>query len=235
MKISYNWLKDYLPSDAITNKMMESPQKLSDILTSVGLEVENMEKYEEIKNTLEGLIIGEVITCEKHPDADKLKITSVNNGKGETLQIVCGAPNVAIGQKVIVAPVGTTLYPKNAEPFKIKKAKIRGVDSNGMLCAEDEIGLGESHAGIIVLSSDAQTGMMAKDYYKPYSDWILEIGLTPNRMDAMSHLGVAKDVCAYLSHHNEAEIKIVTPFNSKFKPDSTSNKIAVSIANTGGM
>lgn len=231
MKISYNWLKDYLPGDVITSKMMESPQKLAAILTSVGLEVESLHQYEEVKNSLQGLIVGEVITCEKHPDADKLKITTVNNGNGETLQIVCGASNVAVGQKVIVAPSGTTLYPAGKEPFTINKTKIRGVESNGMLCAEDEIGIGESHAGIIVMPQDTKTGMAAYDFYKPYSDWVLEIGLTPNRMDAMSHTGVAKDVCAYLAHHNNAAIKIISPFNTNFKADNTSRKISVTIEN----
>ena len=234
MKISYNWLKDYLPDDEITLTMMKSPQKLSDILTSVGLEVESLEQYEEIKNALQGLIIGEVITCEKHPDADKLKITTVNNGNGETLQIVCGANNVAAGQKVIVAPAGTTLYPLTGEPLVIKKTKIRGIESNGMICAEDEIGIGESHSGIIVLPDNAETGKTAYDYYKPYSDWIFEIGLTPNRMDAMSHMGVAKDVCAYMAHHNKAEIRMISPFNNNFKSDNTSRKIKVSIENQDG-
>jgi phenylalanyl-tRNA synthetase beta chain len=232
MKISYNWLKDYLPTDTITAKLIESPQKLSDILTSVGLEVESLERYEEIKNALEGLIIGEVITCEKHPDADKLKITTVTNGKGETLQIVCGAPNVAAGQKVVFAPVGATLHPYKGEPFTIKKAKIRGVESNGMICAEDEIGIGESHSGIIVLPETTETGTHAKDYYKPYSDYVFEIGLTPNRMDAMSHIGVAKDVCAYVSHHNNMEAKVASPFNNKFEKDNDSLLIRVSIEDT---
>lgn len=234
MKISYNWLKDYLPDDEITSQMMKSPQKLSDILTSVGLEVESLEYFEAIKNSLSGLIIGEVITCEKHPDADKLKITSVDNGKGETLQIVCGADNVAAGQKVIVAPAGTTLYPLNGEPLVIKKTKIRGIESKGMICAEDEIGIGGSHLGIIVLPDDVETGKTAYDYFKPYSDWIFEIGLTPNRMDAMSHIGVAKDVCAYLAHHNKASIKLIQPFNKNFKSDNSTRKIKVTIENEEG-
>ena len=232
MKISYNWLKDYLPTDSLTQKTIEDPEKLSAILTSVGLEVENLYPYEEIKNSLKGLIIGEVITCEKHPDADKLKITTVNNGKGEVMQIVCGAPNVAAGQKVIVAPAGANLFTIKGENLSIKKAKIRGIESNGMICAEDEIGIGQSHEGIIVLPADANPGMSAFEYFKPYSDWVFEIGLTPNRMDAMSHLGVAKDVCAYLSHHHKAEIKVLTPFNNKFKPDNTSRKISIKIENT---
>lgn len=234
MKISYNWLKDYLPGDEITSKMMKSPQKLSDILTSVGLEVENLEHYEEIKSSLQGLVIGKVITCEKHPEADKLKITTIDNGNGETLQIVCGADNVAAGQKVIVAPPGATIYPMNGTPLAIKKAKIRGVESNGMLCAEDEIGIGESHEGIIVLPADVETGSAAYDYFKPYNDWVFEIGLTPNRMDAMSHMGVAKDVCAYLAHHNKAEIKMISPFNNNFKNDTNSQKITVAIENQEG-
>ena len=221
MKISYNWLKEYLPDDEVTPIMLKSPRKLSDILTSVGLEVESLEFHEEIKNSLMGLIVGEVITCEKHPDADKLKITTVSNGNGETLQIVCGANNVAAGQKVIIAPSGTTIYPINGAPLTIKKTKIRGIESNGMICAEDEIGIGESHSGIIVLPGDVKTGQPAFDYFKPFSDWIYEIGLTPNRMDAMSHLGVAKDICAYFSHHNKTEAKVVSPFNNNFKSDNT--------------
>jgi phenylalanyl-tRNA synthetase beta chain len=234
MKISYNWLKDYLPDDEITSTKLKNPQKLSDILTSVGLEVESLEQYEDVKGSLSGLIIGEVISCEKHPDADKLKITTVRNGNGETLQIVCGANNVEVGQKVIIAPSGTTLYPSTGEPLVIKKTKIRGIESNGMICAEDEIGIGDSHAGIIVLPDNAIAGQTAFEYIKPYTDWIFEIGLTPNRMDAMSHMGVAKDVCAYLSHHNKAEIKMISPFIGDFKIDNTSLKIKVSIENQEG-
>jgi phenylalanyl-tRNA synthetase beta chain len=230
MKISYNWLKEYLPFDE-TSGITGNPQRTSDILTSVGLEVETIEKYEEITNGLEGLIIGEVLLCEKHPDADKLKVTSVDTGNGAPLQIVCGAANVAQGQKVIVATIGTTLYPTSGEPFTIKKAKIRGVESHGMLCAEDEIGLGQSHEGIIVLAPETKKGTPAKEYYQVYSDYILEIGLTPNRMDAMSHLGVAKDVCAYLSHHNKKEIKVVTPFKNDFKTDNNSYPVIVEIEN----
>jgi len=231
MKISYNWLKEYLPQDEITLRMTESPEKLGDILTSVGLEVENIEKYEDVPNGLKGLVIGEVISCTKHPDADKLKITTINTGNDETLQIVCGAANVAKDQKVVVATVGTTLYTTNGEPFTIKKAKIRGVESNGMLCAEDEIGLGESHEGIIVLPDEAVPGMAVNKYYQVYSDYTIEIGLTPNRMDAMSHLGVAKDVCAYLSHHTKKEIKVIAPYKNAFKPDNNSLPIKVEIKN----
>ena len=230
MKISYNWLLEYLPKDEVSIKIIENPEKISEILTSVGLEVENLEKFEQIENGLKGLIVGEVLTCEKHPDADKLKITTVDSGS-ETLQIVCGASNVSAGQKVIVAPVGTTLYPVSGDPFSIKKAKIRGVESNGMLCAEDEIGLGQSHEGIIVLSKDVKTGTPASEYYNIYSDWIFEIGLTPNRMDAMSHLGVAKDICAYISHHFNIKIKPVSPFKNNFKPDKKSQPVKVEVKN----
>jgi phenylalanyl-tRNA synthetase beta chain len=231
MKISYKWLIEYLPIDEFTAKITGKPQKIAEILTSVGLEVENLEKYEQVKNGLEGLIIGEVITCEKHPDADKLKITTVSNGHDETLQIVCGASNVAVGQKVIVAPVGTKLFPVSGEPFTIKKAKIRGVESNGMLCAEDEIGLGNSHEGIIVLPKNANAGTAAADYYNLYSDWIFEIGLTPNRMDAMSHLGVAKDVCAYISHHYKRTTKVIAPFKNNFKADDRTKPVEIEIKN----
>ncbi|MEO9210854.1 MAG: phenylalanine--tRNA ligase subunit beta [Ginsengibacter sp.] len=229
MKISYNWLREYLPSDENTAKITGTPQKIAEILTAVGLEVESLEKYEEVKNGLKDLIVGEVITCEKHPGADKLKITTVDNGNGETLQIVCGASNVEAGQKVIVAPVGSTLYPVTGDPLTIKKAKIRGVESNGMLCAEDEIGLSHNHEGIIVLPEDTVTGMVASEFYGLYSDWIFEIGLTPNRMDAMSHLGVAKDVCAYISHHYKKEIKVSVPFKNNFKADNNSKPVEVQI------
>ncbi len=231
MKISYNWLVEYLPIDEATLKITGNPQKIAEILTSVGLEVESLEKYEQLKNGLEGLIIGKVVTCEKHPDADKLKIVTVDNGNGETLQIVCGASNVAAGQKVILAPVGSTLFPIEGDPFTIKKAKIRGVESNGMLCAEDEIGLGFSHEGIIILPENAKTGRAAKDYYNLYSDWIFEIGLTPNRMDAMSHLGVAKDVCAYISHHFKKATRVISPLKNNFKADNHSQSVEIQIKN----
>lgn len=212
MTISYNWLSEYLPTPV-------DPLKLSKILTAVGLEVESLEKQESIKGGLAGLVIGEVKTCEKHPDADKLSLTTVNTGEG-TLQIVCGAPNVAVGQKVVVAPVGTTIYPLNGEPVTMKKAKIRGVESHGMICAEDEIGLSENHAGIMILPADLKPGTPAAEYFKPETDWVYEIGLTPNRMDAMSHLGVARDVCAYLSHHEKLSVGPKSPLdNSPLKID----------------
>jgi phenylalanyl-tRNA synthetase beta chain len=194
MTISYKWLCNYLP-------VSPTPEELSSILTSIGLEVENLEKYEEVKGGLKGLLIGEVIACEKHPNADKLSLTKVNTGNDNILSIVCGAPNVAKGQKVVVAPVGATIYPAKGEPLTMKLVKIRGEESQGMICAGDEIGISEDHSGILVLDAAAQTGTPASDYFNLYEDWIYEIGLTPNRMDAMSHWGVARDVCAYLSHH----------------------------------
>jgi phenylalanyl-tRNA synthetase beta chain len=231
MKISYNWLKEYIPVNSVTERVLEHPEKLSQILTSVGLEVENLEKYEEIKDSLKGLVIGEILSCEKHENADKLKVATVDIGNGEPLQIVCGAPNVTSGQKVIVATVGTVLSPFQSERLQINKTKIRGIESFGMICAEDEIGIGESHAGIIVLPPEAKKGTRAFDYYKPYTDWVFEIGLTPNRMDGMSHLGVAKDVCAYVSHHNKADVKTVYPYFKPFKTDSASAGLTVKIEN----
>ncbi len=224
MTISYKWLHEYLP-------VQVEPERLSRILTSIGLEVESMEAYEEIKGALKGLLIGEVLTCEKHPDADKLSLTTVNVGTGEPLQIVCGAPNVAVGQKVIVATIGTTIYPVTGEPLTMKKAKIRGVESHGMICAEDEIGMGSSHEGILILKEDAKVGTHAADYFQLYTDWIIEIGLTPNHMDAMSHIGVARDVIAYLNFHDKKNYVLKTPFSNTFKPDNKSLSIAVKIEN----
>ena len=225
MTISYKWLSEYLP-------VTVDPERLSRILTSIGLEVESLSKYEEVKGGLEGLIIGEVLSTEKHPNADKLTLTKVNIGQAEPLSIVCGAPNVAAGQKVIVAPVGTTIYPVTGDPLTMKVAKIRSIESHGMICAEDEIGLGASHAGIIVLPATVKVGTAAADYFKPYADWIYEIGLTPNRMDAMSHWGVARDVCAYLTHHDKKDIKPRFPNSNSFKVDNTSLSIAVKAENT---
>lgn len=225
MTISYNWLSEYLPEKL-------EPEKLSKILTSIGLEVESLEKYEELKGGLEGLVIGQVLECGKHPDADKLSLTKVNIGTGEPLQIVCGAPNVAVGQKVVVATVGSTIYPFAGEPMTMKKAKIRGIESFGMICAEDEIGLSDNHAGILILPADTKVGLPAATYFGAYNDFIFEIGLTPNRMDAMSHIGVAKDVCAWLSHHNKKDTHIKSPFKNTFKPDHQGLQIGVSIENT---
>ena len=224
MRISYKWLHEYLP-------VTIEPERLAKILTSIGLEVESLEKYEEVKGGLKGLLIGEVLNVEKHPNADKLTLTKVNIGDGEPLSIVCGAPNVAVGQKVIVAPVGTTIYPTEGEPMTMKIAKIRNAESHGMICAEDEIGLGTSHAGIMVLRGDAKVGTAAVDYFQPYEDWIYEIGLTPNRMDAMSNWGVARDVCAYLSHHEKKNYKPKLPNSNAFKTDNDSLTIKVKVEN----
>lgn len=223
MTISYNWLSEYLPRTI-------EPEALSKILTAIGLEVESLEAYESIKGGLKGVVIGEVLTCEQHPNADKLKVTTVNVGAEVPLQVVCGAANVAAGQKVAVATVGTTIFPVTGDPLTMKVAKIRGVESHGMICAEDEIGVGTSHDGIMVLPDTAIPGQPAADFFSPYSDWIYEIGLTPNRMDAMSHLGVAKDVCAYLTHH-EQETKAVLPFAQHFVADNNSLPIKVKVEN----
>lgn len=221
MKISYNWLKQYVNSD-------KSPEEIARILTDTGLEVEGIHKIESVKGGLEGVVIGEVVTCEKHPDADRLKVTTVNVGT-EELQIVCGAPNVAAGQKVVVATVGTTLYPNPEEPFKIKKSKIRGVESVGMLCAEDELGLGESHDGILVLSDEIEVGVSAASYFQLEDDYQLEIGLTPNRADAMGHIGVARDLVAYLNVHENAGLKINWPSVEEFNVGSNDLSISVEV------
>ena len=191
MKISHSWLSDFIKLDQPTE------EEISEVLTQVGLEVEGVEKVEKIPGGLQGLVVGEVIECEQHPNADKLKKTLVTIGGDEDLPIVCGAPNVAKGQKVIVAPVNTTIYPTNGEPFKIKKAKIRGEVSQGMICAEDEIGLGTGHDGILVLSNDAVIGSSVAELYALEDDTVYEIGLTPNRGDAASHFGSARDLKAF--------------------------------------
>lgn len=207
MKISYNWLKQFISTD-------KNPNELSQILTDIGLEVEGVEEIQGIPGGLTGLVIGEVKTCQQHPNADRLRITTVDVGEASLLHIVCGAPNVAAGQKVVVATVGTTVYPLEGEPFKINKSKIRGEVSEGMICAEDEIGLGKSHEGIMVLPADAPVGSLAKDFFGVKDDYCFEIGLTPNRADAASHLGVARDVAAVLRQ----EVKL--PDISSFKAGS---------------
>ena len=229
MTISYQWLLDYLPLGQAGMPVGQGllatlpVAELSNILTSIGLEVEAVERAEAVPGGLEGLIIGEVLTCAKHPNADKLSITTVNTGGAEPLKIVCGAPNVAAGQRVIIAPVGTTVHPTNGDPFPIKKAKIRGEDSEGMICAEDEIGLGDSHAGILILPADAPIGTLARDYFKiPETDYAIHIGLTPNRSDANSHIGVARDICAYLTHHKGDRYSVVLPpeFKATLREDT---------------
>lgn len=221
MTISYNWLQQYLPKNL-------SVEELSAILTSIGLEVEGTELIESVKGGLRGLLIGEVLTCEQHPNADKLKKTTVNVGGERALNIVCGAANVAAGQKVVVATVACMVHPINGEAFEIKKAKIRGEESEGMICAEDEIGLGESHAGIMVLPEDAVVGTLASDYFKiAAADTALYIGLTPNRSDAMSHIGVARDVCAYLSHHEGKKYEVNIPSSSIQTQDAQLIKVNI--------
>ncbi|HNP48209.1 MAG TPA: phenylalanine--tRNA ligase subunit beta [Bacteroidia bacterium] len=204
MKISYNWLKKYLP---VTLPAGETAH----LLTHCGLEVEGIESFQSMKGGLEGLFVGEVKTCTKHPNADKLSLTTVDTGDGTLLSIVCGAPNIAAGQKVIVAKVGATLYPVTGEPFEIKKSKIRGELSEGMICAEDEIGLGTSHAGVMVLPQDTRIGMPAAEYFKIENDQVFEIGLTPNRADAASHLGVARDLYAVLINKSSTDTSAVPP------------------------
>ncbi|HMR83065.1 MAG TPA: phenylalanine--tRNA ligase subunit beta [Niabella sp.] len=225
MIISYKWLSEYLPESV-------QPERLSHILTSIGLEVEATEHYESHKGGLKGLVTGEVLTCEKHPNADKLKLTTVNTGQPEPLRIVCGAPNVAAGQKVIVAPIGTTIYPLNSEPVTMKAAKIRGEESQGMICAEDEIGLGSSHEGILVLPENTKPGTPASEIFKIYTDTLFEIGLTPNRMDAMSHWGVARDISAYLSHHDKKNGGLKLPAIKALPAFKGKNPVEVSVENT---
>lgn len=224
MKISYNWLKQYIDFKL-------SPNDLAEVLTHCGLEVESVEEFESVKGGLKGVVIGEVVECGKHPDADKLSLTKVNVGGSDLLQIVCGAPNVAAGQKVVVATVGATLYPSTGESMTMKKAKIRGVESHGMICAEDELGMGSSHDGIMVLPGDAVVGTAAADYFKVDSDYMLEIGLTPNRADAFSHIGVARDLAAALSTGYNTEIDFHTPDLSAFKAGAKKLEIAVKVEN----
>jgi len=222
MNISYNWLKDYLDFDL-------QPDEVAAALTSIGLETGGVEEVQTIKGGLEGLVIGEVLTCEEHPNSDHLHITTVNVGGAEPLQIVCGAPNVAARQKVVVAVNGTKLYDGD-ECFTIKRSKIRGVESNGMICAEDEIGIGTDHAGIIVLPADAVVGTPAKEYYNVKSDYVLEVDITPNRVDATSHFGVARDLAAYLKQ-NGKPANLKRPSVDAFKIDDEVPAIEVVVEN----
>jgi phenylalanyl-tRNA synthetase beta chain len=218
MTISYNWLKEYVD-------VPESPEEIGHILTATGLEVESVERYETVKGGLEGLVIGEVLTCLKHPNADKLSLTTVDVGNAQILPIVCGAPNVATGQKVIVAVPGTTLHPLGGQSFTIKSTKIRGEKSEGMICAEDEIGLGKGHDGIIVLQTTLPNGTPAAQHYNIQSDYAIEIGLTPNRADAASHVGVARDIKA----SKRRALKL--PAIDRFKVQNTNLSIAVEVEN----
>ena len=223
MNISYKWLKEYVDFDL-------TPQQVCDALTSTGLEVDALEEVQSIKGGLKGLYVGKVLTCEMHSNSDHLHVTTVDLGKGEPSQIVCGAPNVAAGQKVIVADLGCVLYDGDQE-FVIKKSKLRGVESNGMICAEDEIGIGTSHDGIIVLPEDAQVGMPAAEYYHLESDWLIEVDITANRADALSHWGVARDLYAWLKQ-NGYQTATHKPCASTFIVDDHSLPIDVVIDNT---
>ena len=223
MNISYNWLKEYVNFDL-------TPEETAAALTSIGLETGSVEEVQSIKGGLEGLVIGKVLTCEPHPNSDHMHITTVDLGQGEPVQIVCGAANVAAGQKVVVATLGTKLYDGD-ECFTIKKSKLRGVESNGMICAEDEIGVGTSHEGIIVLPDDVTPGTLAKDYYNIKSDYVLEVDITPNRADACSHYGVARDLYAWLIQNGrQAELK--RPSVDAFKVDNHDMDIDVVVENT---
>ncbi|HOT14264.1 MAG TPA: phenylalanine--tRNA ligase subunit beta [Bacteroidales bacterium] len=221
MKISYNWLKQYIDTQL-------SAEELKTILINLGLEVESMERWQSVKGGLGGFIIAEVLTCQKHPNADKLSVTTVNTGSGEPLQVVCGAPNVAAGQKVILATIGTKIY-SGDEVFEIKKSKIRGEASEGMLCAEDELGLGSSHDGIIVLPDDVKVGTPANQYFNVEDDIVFEIGLTPNRIDCASHYGVARDLAAFFNQNNPK--KLIKPSVEAFKVDNHNLPIEVVVEN----
>ncbi|MEM6724399.1 MAG: phenylalanine--tRNA ligase subunit beta, partial [Bacteroidota bacterium] len=224
MNVSYNWIKQYLDVDL-------PAEELSDLLTEIGLEVEHMTEFESLPGGLQGLVVGHVLECGKHPNADKLSLTKVDVGGEEHLQIVCGAPNVAAGQKVIVATNGAMIHPIEGEPFKIKRAKIRGVESNGMICAEDEIGIGHSHDGILVLPAEIETGTAAADYFNIERDTIFEIGLTPNRSDATYHIGVAEDLAAALKINFEHNGAVQKPDTSTFEIHNTDLPVEVVVEN----
>ena len=224
MNISYNWLKEYLQFDL-------TPKETADVLTHIGLEAESIEEVQTVKGGMEGLVIGEVITCTDHPNSDHLHLTTVNIGNpDELLNIVCGAPNVAAGQKVVVATVGTTLY-SGDEEFKIKRSKIRGEESLGMICSEAELGLSDNHDGIIVLPEDTKVGTLAKDYYNIKSDWVIGIDITPNRVDAASHYGVARDLAAWLKQAGKP-VKLTKPSVVEFTVDKQDGGIEVIVENT---
>lgn len=223
MNISYNWLKEYVNFDL-------TPEEVAAALTSIGLETGGVEEVETIKGGLEGIVVGEVLTCEPHPNSDHMHVTTVNLGQGEPVQIVCGAPNVAAGQKVIVATLGTKLYDGD-QCFTIKKSKLRGIESNGMICAEDEIGIGTSHDGIIVLPADAVPGTPAKEYYNIKSEYVLEVDITPNRADACSHYGVARDLYAYLIQ-NGHQATLKRPSVEGFAVESNNLDIKIEVENT---
>lgn len=224
MKISFNWLQQFI-------KTNWPAEEIGKMLTDLGLEVEGIEAYESVKGGLQGIVVGEILTCKPHPNADRLKITTVNIGENQPLQIVCGAPNVSKDQKVAVALIGTTLYDEKGEAFKIKKGKIRGEESHGMICAEDELHLGKSHEGIMVLDQKVKPGTALSEIFNIENDQVFEIGLTPNRADAMSHWGVARDLKAGLTQKKQ-KVHVVTPSVSNFHVENRSNKIAIKITNS---
>ncbi|MFD0861486.1 phenylalanine--tRNA ligase subunit beta [Sungkyunkwania multivorans] len=223
MKISYNWLKQFI-------KLDWEAEKTGELLTDLGLEVEGIDTFESVKGGLKGVVVGHVLSCEKHPNADKLKVTNVDLGDGEPVQIVCGAPNVAAGQKVPVATIGTELYDEDGNPWKIKKGKIRGEASHGMICAEDELGLGKSHDGIMILDDSLKPGTSCADIFDIEIDQVFEIGLTPNRADAMSHFGVARDLKAGLLQ-KEVSLELITPSTSNFHVENRTLRVDVEVLN----
>ena len=226
MNISYKWLKRYID-------LKDSADEVARILTSIGLEVGTVEEVQTVRGGLKGLVVGEVLTCEEHPNSDHLHITTTRVAPDqEPLQIVCGAPNVAAGQKVIVATLGTVLY-SGEESFTIKKSKIRGVESFGMICAEDEIGIGSSHDGIMVLPADTPVGMPAADYFGVQSDYVIEVDITPNRSDGASHFGVARDLAAYYrAHCGDKAPKLIKPSVDDFKIDNHDLRIGIAVENS---
>ena len=221
MKISYNWLRQFLKIDWKSDE-------IAALLTDLGLEVEVVEKYQSVKGGLEGIVVGHVVTCKQHPNADRLKITTVDLGDGNPVQIVCGASNVGVGQKVPVATIGSVLYDNDGNPFTIKKGKIRDEESHGMICAEDELGLGNSHEGIMILDASLKPGTSVAKVFKVENDEIFEIGLTPNRADAMSHLGTARDLRAGLIQSG-MNVELITPSVSNFRIDKRTLKISVDV------
>lgn len=223
MKISYNWLKQFI-------QVKEDAEKTGELLTDLGLEVEGIDAFQSVKGGLKGVVVGHVLSCEQHSNADKLKVTTVDIGAAEPVQIVCGAPNVAAGQKVPVATIGTTLYDEKGTAWEIKKSKIRGESSHGMICAEDELGLGKSHDGIMILKDDLKPGTPAAEIFEVEDDLVFEIGLTPNRADAMSHWGVARDLKAGLQQQGKT-MELITPSVSSFQVDSRNFRIPVKIEN----
>lgn len=220
MKISYNWLKQFINLDW-------DAEKTGELLTDLGLEIEGIESFTSVPGGLKGIVVGHVLECEQHSNADRLKVTKVDIGTGEPVQIVCGAPNVAVGQNVPVATVGTTLYDGDGKPWEIKKGKIRGEVSEGMICAEDELGLGTGHDGIMILKPKLKPGTPAAQLFDIESDKVFEIGLTPNRADAMSHWGVARDLKAGLLQ-KDISLELITPSTSSFHVDNRTKKVDVS-------